>query len=133
MSENVKESENKNTPEIEKIDILNLIAAFWNGFRKLWILMLVIVIICTLRSYFRQAFLIRLSMSRLRQCRLRLRGDRIIISSQHRRWRRFPVYTDQRGIRGCCEKRYGTGLSARHDQRGGRRRNEYADDISVFG
>ena len=52
MSENVKETENKNTPEIEKIDVLNLIAAFWNGFRKLWILMLVIVIVCTLRSYF---------------------------------------------------------------------------------
>ena len=52
MSENVKETENKNTPEIEKIDILNLIAAFWNGFRKLWILLLVIVIVCTLRSYF---------------------------------------------------------------------------------
>ena len=49
MSENVKETENKNTGEIEKIDILTLIAAFWNGFKKLWIVMLVIVVVCTLR------------------------------------------------------------------------------------
>lgn len=56
MSEKVKETENKNTSEIEKIDILNLIAAFWNGFRKLWLLMLVIVIVCTLRSYFSTSF-----------------------------------------------------------------------------
>ena len=56
MSENVKETENKNTGEIEKIDILTLIAAFWNGFKKLWIVMLVIVVVCTLRSYFATSF-----------------------------------------------------------------------------
>ena len=56
MSENVNGTENKNTSELEKIDILNLIAAFWNGFKKLWIVMLVIVIVCTLRSYFSTSF-----------------------------------------------------------------------------
>lgn len=56
MNEKVKETENKNMPEIEKIDILNLIAAFWNGIRKLWIVLLVIVIVCTLRSYFSTSF-----------------------------------------------------------------------------
>ena len=34
MSENVNGTENKNTSELEKIDILNLIAAFWNGFKN---------------------------------------------------------------------------------------------------
>ena len=56
MSENVKEIENKNTPEIEKIDIFNLVAAFWNGLKKLWLLMVVIIIVCTLRSYFATSF-----------------------------------------------------------------------------
>ena len=56
MSENVKEIENKNTPEIEKIDIFNLIASFWNGLKKLWLLMVVIIIVCTLRSYFATSF-----------------------------------------------------------------------------
>lgn len=56
MSENVKKTENKNTGEIEKIDILTLVAAFWNGFKKLWIVMLVIVVVCTLRSYFATSF-----------------------------------------------------------------------------
>ena len=45
MSENVKEIENKNTPEIEKIDIFNLVAAFWNGLKKLWLLMVVMLIL----------------------------------------------------------------------------------------
>lgn len=56
MSDNIRETENKKTEEIEKIDILNLIAAFWNGIKKLWLLMAVIIIVCTLRSYFSTSF-----------------------------------------------------------------------------
>lgn len=56
MSENVRETENKNTPEIEKIDIFNLLAAVWNGFKKLWLLLAAIIIVCTLRSYFATSF-----------------------------------------------------------------------------
>lgn len=56
MSENVRETEKTNTGEPEKIDILNAAAAFWNGFRKLWPVMLVIVIVCTFRSYFSTSF-----------------------------------------------------------------------------
>ena len=56
MSENVKEIENNNTPESEKIDIFNLIAEFWNSFKKLWLLMMGIIIVCTLRSYFATSF-----------------------------------------------------------------------------
>lgn len=51
MSENINETENNGTAEIEKIDILNLVAALWNGFRRLWPLLAVIVIACTLRSW----------------------------------------------------------------------------------
>ena len=36
MSENVEATEKKTSPEIEKIDIMNLVAAFWNGFKRLW-------------------------------------------------------------------------------------------------
>lgn len=56
MSDIMTETGNKNTVEIEKIDILNLAAAFWNGFKRLWALMAVIVIVCTLRSYFSTSF-----------------------------------------------------------------------------
>lgn len=56
MSENREVTENTRTEEIEKIDILNLVAAFWNGFRRLWILLALIVIACTLRSYFSTSF-----------------------------------------------------------------------------
>ena len=56
MSEHVNETENKNIEEVEKIDLLNLIAVFWNGFKKLWLLFVVIVAVCTLRSYFSTSF-----------------------------------------------------------------------------
>ena len=56
MSENVNGTENKNTSELEKIDILNLIAAFWNGFKKFLIVLLVLGIVCKIRSYFSTCF-----------------------------------------------------------------------------
>ena len=56
MSEIRENSENNKNEEIQKIDIMNLVAAFWNGFRRLWLLMLVIVIVCTARSYFSTTF-----------------------------------------------------------------------------
>ena len=56
MSEIRENSENNKQEEIQKIDIMNLVAAFWNGFRKLWFLLAVIVVVCTLRSYFTTSF-----------------------------------------------------------------------------
>ena len=56
MSENREITEKTTTEEIEKIDILNLVAAFWNGVKKLWVLLALIVIVCTLRSYFSTSF-----------------------------------------------------------------------------
>lgn len=56
MSENREITEKTTTEEIEKIDILNLVAAFWNGVKKLWVLLALIVIACTLRSYFSTSF-----------------------------------------------------------------------------
>lgn len=56
MSENREISENKKTDQIEKIDIMNIVAVFWNGLKRLWILFLVIVLFCTLRSYFSTSF-----------------------------------------------------------------------------
>ena len=47
MSENVEATEKKTSPEIEKIDIMNLVAAFWNGFKRLWFVLVIIVIVCT--------------------------------------------------------------------------------------
>ena len=56
MSEHINETEKKDTVEIEKIDILNLVAAFWNAFKRLWLLVIIIIIACTLRSYFSTSF-----------------------------------------------------------------------------
>ena len=56
MSENVEATEKKTSPEIEKIDIMNLVAAFWNGFKRLWFVLVIIVIVCTVRSYFSTSF-----------------------------------------------------------------------------
>ena len=36
MSENREITEKTTTEEIEEIDIMNLVAAFWNGVKKLW-------------------------------------------------------------------------------------------------
>lgn len=46
MSENIEATEKKAAPEIEKIDILNLIAALWNGFKRLWVLLVIITVVC---------------------------------------------------------------------------------------
>ena len=56
MSENREASENIKIDETEKIDIMGLVSAFLNGLRRLWVLLLVIVIVCTLRSYFSTSF-----------------------------------------------------------------------------
>lgn len=56
MSENREITEKTTTEEIEEIDIMNLVAAFWNGVKKLWVLLALIVIACTLRSYFSTSF-----------------------------------------------------------------------------
>ena len=56
MSENREASENIKMDETEKIDIMGLVSAFLNGLRRLWVLLLVIVIVCTLRSYFSTSF-----------------------------------------------------------------------------
>lgn len=56
MSENIEATEKKAAPEIEKIDILNLIAALWNGFKRLWVLLVIITVVCTARSYFSTSF-----------------------------------------------------------------------------
>ena len=56
MSENVETTEKKTGTEIEKIDIMNLVAAFWNAIKRLWVLLVIIVIVCTARSYFSTSF-----------------------------------------------------------------------------
>ena len=56
MSENREASENRKIDETEKIDIMTLVSAFWNGFKRLWILLLAIVIVCMLRSYISTSF-----------------------------------------------------------------------------
>lgn len=56
MSEIRDNSENNKQEEIQKIDIMNLVAAFWNGLRRLWLLLAAIVVVCTLRSYFSTTF-----------------------------------------------------------------------------
>lgn len=55
MSE-IRENTEKNSEEIQEIDILNVVAAFWNGFRRLWPLLAVIIAVCTLRSYLSTSF-----------------------------------------------------------------------------
>ena len=59
MSENVETTEKKTGTEIEKIDIMNLVAAFWNAIKRLWVLLVIIVIVCTARSYFSTSFFSR--------------------------------------------------------------------------
>lgn len=56
MSEHNEASENKQVEEIEKIDIMNLVAAFLNAFKRLWVLLVIIVAVCTARSYFSTSF-----------------------------------------------------------------------------
>ena len=87
MSENVRETENKNTPEIEKIDIFNLLAAVWNGFKKLWLLLAAIIIVCTLRSYFATSFSYTPQYVASATVSVTTPGARIPILSRRRRWR----------------------------------------------
>ena len=56
MSENREVTENEKTNEIEKIDIMNLMADFLNALRKLWPVMLILLVVCTVRSYFATSF-----------------------------------------------------------------------------
>ena len=56
MSENREVTENGKIDETEKIDIMNLVADFLNALRKLWPVMLILLIVCTVRSYFATSF-----------------------------------------------------------------------------
>ena len=56
MSENREVIEKKEIDEAEKIDIMNLVADLLNAVRKLWGLLIVLLIACTLRSYFATSF-----------------------------------------------------------------------------
>ena len=56
MSENRERTGKTTAEENEKIDILNLAAVFWNGAKRLWVLLALIVIACMLRSYFTTRF-----------------------------------------------------------------------------
>lgn len=56
MSENREVTENEKTDAIEKIDIMNLVADFLNALRKLWPIMLIVLVVCTVRSYFATSF-----------------------------------------------------------------------------
>ena len=87
MSEIRENSENNNNEEIQKIDIMNLVAAFWNGFRRLWVFMLVIVIVCTARSYFSTTFPTHHSMLHPPLYRLLRREAHIQTLLPLRKWR----------------------------------------------
>lgn len=57
MSENRERTENsKKIDEQEKIDIISLLDDFAGGLKKLWLLILVLIIVCALRSYFATSF-----------------------------------------------------------------------------
>ena len=56
MSENREVIEKKEIDEVEKIDIMNLVADLVMAVRKLWGLLIVLLIVCTLRSYFATSF-----------------------------------------------------------------------------
>ena len=56
MSENREVIEKKEIDESEKIDIMNLVTDLLNAVRKLWGLLIVLLIVCTLRSYFATSF-----------------------------------------------------------------------------
>lgn len=56
MSENREVIEKKETDESEKIDIMNLVTDLLRAVRKLWVLLLVLLAVCTLRSYFATSF-----------------------------------------------------------------------------
>ena len=56
MSENREGIEKKEIDEAEKIDIMNLAADILNAVRRLWGLLLVLLLVCPLRSYFATSF-----------------------------------------------------------------------------
>lgn len=56
MSDRSEAAENKQVQEIEKIDIINIVADFLYGLKKLWLVILILIIVCALRSYFATSF-----------------------------------------------------------------------------
>lgn len=56
MSDRSEAAENKQAQEIEKIDIINIVADFLYGLKKLWLVILILIIVCALRSYFATSF-----------------------------------------------------------------------------
>lgn len=56
MSNRSEAAENKQAQEIEKIDIINVVADFLYGLKKLWLVILILIIACALRSYFATSF-----------------------------------------------------------------------------
>lgn len=51
MSENNKMEENRKISDPEKIDLLNILSDILYGIKKLWIILIAIIVGCTLRSY----------------------------------------------------------------------------------
>ena len=56
MSDRNDAAENKKAEEIEKIDIINIVADFLYGLKKLWLVIVILIIVCALRSYFATSF-----------------------------------------------------------------------------
>lgn len=57
MSENRELTESsKKREEQEKIDIISLLDDFAGGLKKLWLLILVLIVVCAVRSYFATSF-----------------------------------------------------------------------------
>ena len=52
MSERYEREDSRPSSQPEKIDLLHIVADFLYGLKKLWVLLLVVVVACTLRSYF---------------------------------------------------------------------------------
>lgn len=56
MSDRNETAENRNAEELEKIDIINIIADFLYGLKKLWPVIVILVVVCAVRSYFATSF-----------------------------------------------------------------------------
>ena len=48
MSDRNETAENRNAEELEKIDIINIIADFLYGLKKLWPVIVILVVVCAL-------------------------------------------------------------------------------------
>ena len=52
MIDKKEEAENRKTEELEKIDIINVVAEFLSGLQRLWLAIGLLIVVCTLSSYF---------------------------------------------------------------------------------